>query len=244
MKKLFWALCLLISASCWAQDRAQALKGLPPAAKSTLPLLEQVQSKYWPSAPAKSLLAAQITKETCITFKHSKCLTARAELKTSREWGRGFGQITTAYNKDGSVRFDTMSEVKSYLPELRKWDDTSDPYNSYYHMVAFVGKMQRLHSTVTFFSTPKQKYAGALVSYNRGYGGLISDRNVCKRTSGCNPDRWFDNVEHTSNMQKTVEKGYGESFFQISRRYPRTIMGSYQDMYRPYFSEQGVQLAD
>jgi membrane-bound lytic murein transglycosylase MltF len=42
-------------------------------------------------------------------------------------------------------------------------------------------------------------------------------------TKGCDPEKWFGNVEKTSLKAKTAVKGYGQSFYQINRGYVRSI---------------------
>ena len=91
---------------------------IPRLAEVYLSLLVSTQQQYWPAAPEPWMMAAQVEKETCITLTHSKCWSPRAELKTSRENGIGFGQATRAYNADGSIRFDKISELRAAHPSV------------------------------------------------------------------------------------------------------------------------------
>jgi membrane-bound lytic murein transglycosylase MltF len=73
-------------------------------------------------------------------------------------------------------------------------------------------------------ATPLDRLAMTLASYNGGRGGLTNDRRMCAASPGCDPSRWFGNVERTSRKAKTAAKGYGKSFFETNREYPRNIL--------------------
>lgn len=220
-----------------ANARADSFEGLPPGAKVGLPLLQKTADKFWPEAPYRSVLAGQIEQETCITLKHSKCFTPRAELKTSREWGRGYGQMTTAYNKDGSVRFDAAADAKKLDKALSAWDHNLDPYNPEFNMMAFVLMDRNVYKSFSFVPNGVERLAFMLASYNGGTGGTLKDRTLCRNTPGCKPDVWFGNVEKYSFKNKIAAKGYGKSFFEINRSYPRIILFQRAHRYAPWFSE-------
>lgn len=215
--------------------------GLPKNSYTYLPLLDSTVDKYWPAAPSKSFMAGQIEKETCITLKHSKCWTPFAELKTSREWGRGFGQMTTAYRADGSVRFDALAETKALHPDFKGWNEKADPYSAPYHMMAMVIKNKATYaSTRKLFSTQKDALAGALSAYNGGLGGVMKDRTLCSNTPSCDRTLWFGHVESTSTKNKVAVKGYGQSWFAINRGYVRQVMGEKGSRYLSVFNETSV----
>lgn len=215
-----------------------SVPGLPQNSYTHLPLLYSTAEKYWPSAPSKAFMAGQIEKETCITLRHAKCWTPYAELKTSREWGRGFGQMTTAYRADGSVRFDALAETKALHRDLQAWDDKKDPYSAPYHMMAMVIKNKSLYgNTAKLFSTQKDALAGALSAYNGGYGGVLQDRTLCSNTPGCDRTRWFGHVENTSMKSKVAVQGYGQSWFAINRGYVKSVMVEKGERYLPVFGE-------
>jgi membrane-bound lytic murein transglycosylase MltF len=82
------------------------------------------------------------------------------------------------------------------------------------------GVYKRLNVNIT----GDDRFAMMFAAYNGGIGGVLSDIKVCESTSGCDPYKWFDNVEKTSLKAKTKVTGYGKSFFDINREYPRNIM--------------------
>lgn len=224
---LFFAAC-----SSFAQD---VRTYVPTGALTLAPTLVQVQSQYWPGAPDPWTLAGQVEQESCITLKHSRCWSPTAELKTSREYGFGLGQITTAYRPDGSVRFNKFEELKAQHRELRGWD-WSERYRADYQLTAIVLMTRDLHKRVDGAATPLDRWAFTLSAYNGGMGGVLQDRLLCSNSSGCDPSRWFGHVERTSLKTRKVHQGYGKSAFEINREYPQLILFLRREKYRPFWS--------
>ena len=88
---------------------------IPPQAHQYLPLLNDELSIYYKDfyLDQKHYFAGLIEHESCISLTHSKCWNPSAELRTAREQGVGVGQLTRAFNPDGSTRFDILSELKT-----------------------------------------------------------------------------------------------------------------------------------
>lgn len=220
--------CLLLAPGLRAQ--------VPPQALQHLPTLVSVQRSIWPDAPMPAFLAAQVEQESCISLKHSKCWNPRAELKTSREWGRGLGQVTTAYREDGSIRFDKQAELRMRFPSLRGWtiDRWDDPA---YQLTALVEMDKSIYRLWPDAATTRDRLGFTLSAYNGGEGGVRQDRLLCRNTGGCDPTRWFDHVERQSLKSKVAFKGYGKSPFDINREYPHLVLGLRLPKYLPYFKD-------
>ena len=201
---------------------------LPPNSLLYLPVLIQKQKELWPNAPYPSTLAAQIDKETCPSPKHKSCWNPRAELKTSREYGFGLGQITI------TNQFNNFSYAKSLTVNLRNWD-YADRYNAAMQIEALVVWNKVMFDRVKGAKTVFGQLAMSKAAYNGGEGGLNSDRRVCLATPGCDQTIWFGHVERTSLKAKLPKAGYGESFFQINRRYVKEIMYDRRAKYERYF---------
>lgn len=167
-------------------------------------------------------------------MKHRRCWNPYAELKTPRENGVGFGQLTIAYNRDGSVRFNVFEEVKLLDPSLRSWT-WEDRYNAKFQLRAMILKMRQTYTKVAGASNDREKLAFSYAAYNGGNSGVTSDRLVCAATKGCDKSKWFGHVEFTSNKSKIPAHGYGRSFYQINREYVTSIMGPRKVKYAPYF---------
>ena len=225
MKSVLWMLALV---------PVLALGAVPPKAEKYLPGLVQAQRTIWPDAPTPSFLAGQIEQESCITLKHSRCWDPRAELKTSRENGIGLGQFTRAYNKDGSIRFDKISELAATHKSLRGWSWESR-YDADYQLKAIVEMDKAIFSRQKGAANADERLAFTLSAYNGGEGGVLQDRRLCANTRGCDSSRWWNHVERYSLKSKTPKQGYGQSFFRINREYVSNIIHVRRAKYIPYF---------
>lgn len=207
---------------------------IPTGAEKYLPDLIEAQQRVWPDAPTPAFLAAQVEQESCISLTHSKCWNPRAELKTKRENGIGFGQFTRAYRADGSIRFDVISELAATHESLRgwSWDKRYDPA---YQLTAIVEMDKAIYRRQRNAATETDRLSFTLSGYNGGEGGVLQDRRLCANTKGCDPSRWAGHVENTSLKSRVAVQGYGKSFFAINREYVRLILDVRRPKYEPYF---------
>lgn len=210
---------------------------LPPNAVKLLPELQKKIASKWPSYEYPWFLAGQIEQETCISLKHSKCWSPYAGLKTSREVGIGLGQLTIAYNKDGTERFNAFKDVRKLDRDLADWA-FEQRYDADKQLLAVVVRDKFEYGKIAGAANSLEHSAFFFNSYNGGPGGMLQDRRLCKTVPGCDSSKWFGNVERTSYKSKVAAKGYGKSFFEISREYPRNIIYVRSPRYKPYFEEQ------
>lgn len=222
------SLILIYASSC--------LSGCPPAdgyVQKFLPykamLLREID-RTWPDLSSKEIIPAQIQKETCPSAKSRMCWSPYAELKTSREYGFGLGQLTI------TSRFDNFKEAKKLDPSLRSWT-WENRYLPEYQVRTLLLMNRFNYSRVAWAQDAHSRMAFTLSAYNGGLGGVLSDRTICANTPGCNPAVWFGNVELTSRKSKVAAKGYGLSFFQVNRQYVAHIMGTFRSRYAPYFKD-------
>lgn len=211
-----------------------AAADLPAGAVKYLPELVNVQRDVWPSAPMPSFLAGQIEQESCITLKHSKCWNPRAELKTKRENGIGFGQFTRAYKADGSIRFDKITELASTYDSLAGWS-WAKRYDPHYQLTAIVEMDKGIFNRQKGAATDRDRLSFTLSAYNGGEAGVLQDRRLCSNTRGCDPSRWSGHVAKTSLKSKVPHPGYAKSFFAINREYVTNILDVRRPKYEPYF---------
>lgn len=209
------------------------LPKIPERAVTLMPDVIKAIDDIWPDMPMRSYFPAQIEAESCITLTHPKCWNPRAELKTSREYGFGLGQITIAYNKDGSERFNVFNEVKRQHPDLQNWA-WEDRYNPLLQIKAIVVKNKVNWGSIKWETHDLDNKMAFLATYYNG-GSPARDRNLCVQTAGCDPSKWWGNVELYSVKSKTKLKEYGNrSLFEISREYPRKVLIDKRPKYVPY----------
>ncbi len=214
---------------------------IPKGARLYAPELVKVGTRVWPNAPEPWTFAGQVEQESCISLKHSRCWNPRAELKTSREYGFGFGQITTAYRADGSERFNKFEELKKEYGSLKTWA-WADRYRADFQLQALVEMDKTLFTTFKDAVGVRDQWGFALSAYNGGKGGVLQDRVLCANTRGCNNLAWFGHVEHTSLKTRKVNPGYGKSAFEINREYPRLILDTRREKYLPFWPTLKDQL--
>lgn len=197
---------------------------LPPMAHHYLPVLQAEIAGKWPAVPMRSALAAQVEQETCPSLKSAKCWNPRTELKTSREYGFGLGQLTV------TSRFDNFAEARKLDTSLRdwRWEDRFDAARQLRTMVLMDKDAFRRLAMV---ADERERFAMAFSAYNGGLGGVLADRRVCAQVPGCDPGRWFGHVEMHSLKAKTKTAEYGQSFYAINRGYVQAVMHTRRGKY-------------
>lgn len=225
-------LILMLSLATVALSRASAAPNPPYTAneQAYLPVLKAELEANWPDIPWRAPMGAQVNQETCASLKSKKCWSPTAELKTSREYGFGLGQLTV------TKRFDNFTAARQLHPTLKgwEWDNRYDPAFQLRTMV-LMGRFN--YGKVSWAATQHERMAFTFAAYNGGLGGVLSDRAVCRITAGCDPSKWFGHVQLTSKKAKTAVSGYGKSFFEINREYVNNVMIHRRARYLPYFGE-------
>ena len=166
---------------------------LPAGFATYGPILKAEQAKYWADHPDPAILAALVEQESCASLKSPRCWNPAARLKSAREEGAGMGQITRAYRADGSVRFDALADLRNqYGAELSglSWDTVYKRPDLQLRAVVLMSRDA---------ARPFRDSAGWLhfgdAGYNGGVAGVQKERRACKLSAGCDPSRWFANVE-------------------------------------------------
>jgi len=202
---------------------------LPPNALKYAPTLVQEQQQRWTASPQPDTMAGQVEQETCISLKSPGCWNPHTELKTSREYGFGLGQVTVTSS------FNAFNEERALDPSLKNWQ-WNDRFDPQMQLRGLVLKDRQLYQLVQGAATDDDRLAFAYAAYNGGMGGVLSDRRVCAATPGCDSTRWFGQVEHTSLKARAAVSGYGQSFFDINRGYVHNILlvrsGKYQTFFK------------
>lgn len=204
--------------------------GLPMLAYTYGPMLKIEQTRFWQTHPQPELLAGLAEQESCPSLTHAKCWNPGSRLKSPREEGAGIGQITRAYRKDGSERFDALAELRSAHSELANltWDNV---YKSpELQLRAIVLKNLDDYKSLNMVTTFVARLAFTDAAYNGGLGGVRSERRACGLKKGCDPQQWFGHVELVCLKSKDVL--YGRDACVINREHVTNVMLVRSEKYR------------
>ena len=209
---------MILSSFSWGVD---VKTYIPPRA---LPLLETVKSesnRLMPNMSYPYYFGALIEHESCISLTHSRCWSPTSQLKSQREFGLGLSQLTIAYNPDGSVRFDTLTDLaKRHRQELRElsWNTIRDRPDLQIRSMILLSRGN--YNALYTIQDPLERLAMTDVAYNGGLGGLQKERRVCGLSANCDPGKWFNNVERYCLKSKKPLYA-GRSACDISRHHPK-----------------------
>lgn len=218
MTKLFKTLCIaLIAFFAIGVANAQNVRTyVHPNAYKLAPIFKEELREYFPDIPQPWYVLGLAEHESCISLKHSRCLSTTStfstkwkETGTQRELGAGIGMITKAWTRDGKVRMDTLANLKKAYPNELKdltWDNISQSPNLQARSMILLLRQDYRGLSMVPDKVERLKFADS--AYNGGRRDAITARNRCSMTKGCDPDIWFDHVERHS--PKSTKKLYGD----------------------------------
>lgn len=179
---------------------------------------------HWQEIPNYNYIPALIEHESCITLKHKKCWNSQSRLKSSREEGAGLGQITRAWREDGSLRFDSLEDLRTrYKSQLKeaKWETIYNRPDLQIRMILLMSRdnYRNLYDVEDSY----ERLAMSDAAYNGGMGGLRKGRRVCGYTKGCDPFKWFGHVERI--VVKSTKVLYGDrSANDINKHHVKDVL--------------------
>lgn len=197
---------------------------IPPQAFTLKPIIKKELDNNFPEIPNYNYVPSLAEQESCISLTHSKCWNTHSELKTSREQGLGIWQLTRAYNKDGSVRFDTLKDMRNkYKTELKdlSWDTFRDRPDLQVRTMTLM--IRDDYRALYNIQDPFQRLAMTDSAYNGGRGGVYKDRRECSLSKYCDSNIWFDNVEKHCTKSKVALYGK-RSACDINREHTKYVM--------------------
>ena len=178
---------------------------IPAKAYGLKPLVISEVERNFPTLTHKAYIPALIEHESCISLSHSRCWSSTSQLKSQREHGIGLGMITKAYKADGSIRFDSLNDLRSrYRKELADahWDTIKSRADIQIRMIVLMTRDNylRLYDIID----PFERLSMSDAAYNGGLGGLQRERRQCSLTKGCDASKWFGHVEKVCLKSKKI----------------------------------------
>lgn len=222
---------LLMSFACHAVDERTYI---PKNAYQYLETIQVEKANYFPQFQEVAYFPALIEHESCVSLLSKTCFSQYAKLSTQRELGAGFGQITKVYNKDGSVRFDSLSDMRRKHKELTDWN-----WNNVFERpdLQIRSILLMIRDNDKFFfnvKDPKERAYFDDAAYNRGPGNIQKERVACGMRSDCDPQRWFGNVaNHCLGSHQAI---YGQrSACDINRHHVDNVFNDKLPKYQRYY---------
>lgn len=181
---------------------------IPSNAYLYLPTLKVEQAKFFPELPIPAYMPSLIEHESCISLTSKRCWSPESELKSAREQGVGFGQITRAYNKAGEVRMDALKDIRDrHNVELRELSWLNVKQRPDLQLRAMVLMSKDNYKALFQVKDANARLHMTDAAYNGGLGGLKKERTACGLAKGCDPQYWFGHVERY--CLKSKEAIYG-----------------------------------
>lgn len=230
VKRILLAILLFVGLQAHAYD---VRTYVPAQAPTYLNMLKVEVDRAMPGHSEPSYFGGLVEQESCISLTHSKCWNPRSRLKTSREEGAGFGQITRAY-RNGHLRFDSLTDNKRVIAGLAdlSWGNVyARPDLQLRLMVGMVKQCDvRLRQVV---ANDAARYQMCDAAYNGGVGGVLNERRACAMSRNCDPQKWFGNVE--AHCLKSRRVLYGQrSACDINREHVRSTFMLRRNKYKPF----------
>lgn len=186
-------------------------------------IIQKEINMYFPELYNYNYIPSLIEHESCITLKHKRCWEPTSQLKTARETGVGLGQITKAYNTDGTIRFDSLADMaKRYKQELyeAKWETIHQRPDIQIRIMILM--LKESYKKLYDIKNPEYRMHMVDAAYNGGLGGVLKERRACGLSINCNPNIWFNNVERYCLKSKKALYGT-RSACDINRHHVKDV---------------------
>jgi len=225
---------------------------IPDKAKKLLPTLyKEVDNIIGKDFKYPFYFPALIEHESCVAlcgkgYWARRCWSPKARLKTKREEGAGFFQLTRTFTKTGRVRWDIVSWLKKLYPkELHElnWKNIYDRPDL--QIKAGLLLWKRNFEMFSKNIPLESRIAFADSVYNGGFKYFNYERKKCKLMKGCDPDKWFGNVEKVKS-RRAIRKLYGNrTAWDINRHHVKDVikvrMPKYKKNYEENFKKEKIK---
>ena len=210
---------------------------IPAQAHQYFPIIQREQEYLMPGFEYPYYFAGLIEHESCISLQHSRCWRPTSRLKTSREEGAGVIQLTRTWNKDGSVRFDVLSELRrAHMQELKELSWSNVYQRPDLQIRAGIILSRSNYKALFDMKDSYQRLAATDSAFNGGVASVKKRRQICGLKAQCDPQIWFDHLERI--VVKSTKPLYaGRSPQEINDHHVRDTLTVRMPKYQPYFKK-------
>ena len=212
---------------------------IPAKAKELAPTIIREVSSTIPEYNKPFYFQSLIEHESCVAlcgkgYWARRCYSPVSELKTKREQGIGFFQLTRTFRKDGRVKWDVIGTLKKrHSKELKElsWDNVKDRPDLQIKagLLLWRDNWRKLANTI-----PENERVYFADSIYNGGGWVYKERRICKLRKGCDPDIWFGNVELIKDV-RGKKKLYGKrTAWDINRHHVKDVTKIRLNKYKKY----------
>ena len=237
LQRVLAACVAALMVSCTPVFAQNAKTYLHPRAIELLPMVVRETDTYFPDIPHRHYSMGLIEHESCISLKHSRCWLPTSRLKTAREEGLGLGQLTRTWHPDGRVRFDTLADMRRLYPQSLSelsWDTLRNRPDLQVRTMILMTRQS--YKTLSGVKDPTERLKMADSAYNGGITNVIRSRAVCGLAKGCDPQRWYSNVERYN--QKSTKILYDtRSPRDINNHHVRDVFETRMPKFEPLFKK-------
>jgi hypothetical protein len=202
-------------------------------------MVKEAAIKYFPSFPSEQrhYFAGLIEQESCTSLTSKMCWNPKSELHTAREQGVGLSQITRAFTKSGSIRFDSLEDMaKRHDAELHEltWQNVMQrPDLQIRGIILMTSDNDKQLRGVTNI-TERIKFDDS--AYNKGARGVQDARRICGLKNNCDSQIWFNNVDQINTTGNKVLYG-NQTAFMINTTHVSNVFKIRMNKYKPYFNQ-------
>lgn len=216
---------------------------IPPQAFEYRDIIYKEINLYFSGISEINYVPSLIEHESCISLKHNRCWKPTSELRSKREQGLGLGQVTRTFKEDGSIRFDTLANLKNaYKEELREasWDTLKNRPDIQVRMIILLLRSDYKQLYSLNDTTARLQMTDS--AYNGGIRDVHRSRRACGLSKNCDPQLWFDNTENY--IQKSNKVLYGNrSAIDINKHHVHDVFRNKLPKYnQQYFNQEYLKI--
>jgi len=225
---------------------------IPEKAKELLPTIyKEVNRIIGEDFKYPYYFPALIEHESCVVlcgkgYWAKRCWSPKSRLKTKREEGAGFFQLTRTFTRTGRVKWDIISYLKKLYPkELSElnWNNVYDRPDLQIKAGLLLWKRNFERFSKNIPLDTRLAFSDSV--YNGGFRWFNKERSLCKMKKGCDPNRWFGHVEKIKS-KRAIRKLYGDrTAWDINRHHVRDVikvrLPKYEKDYEENFKKEKVK---